>query len=38
MDAGEVIVSSPLDGIHFEAAEHRKLGEAVAARVRDILG
>lgn len=37
MDAGEVIVSSSLDGIHFEAAEHRKLGEAVAARVRDIL-
>lgn len=34
LDAGAVIVSSDLDGIHFEAAEHRKLGLAVAAEVR----
>src|SRR5690349_8049950 len=26
LDAGSVIVSSELDGIHFEAGEHRKLG------------
>jgi hypothetical protein len=28
-----VVASSDLDGIHLEADEHRKLGEAVAARV-----
>jgi lysophospholipase L1-like esterase len=38
LDTGEVIVSSGLDGIHFEASEHRKLGVAVAERVRAILG
>jgi lysophospholipase L1-like esterase len=38
LDAGQVIVLSDLDGIHFEAGEHRKLGEAVAARVRETLG
>jgi len=37
MDTGQVIVSSDLDGIHFEAGQHRKLGQAVAARVREIL-
>jgi lysophospholipase L1-like esterase len=37
-DAGEVIRSSDLDGIHFEAAEHRKLGEAVAREVVRLLG
>jgi lysophospholipase L1-like esterase len=37
LDAGEIIVSSDLDGIHFEAPEHRKLGEAVAARVAALL-
>jgi lysophospholipase L1-like esterase len=30
LDAGETIVSSPLDGVHFDAAEHGKLGRAVA--------
>ncbi len=38
LDASEVIASSDIDGIHLEAAEHRKLGEAVAARVRSDLG
>lgn len=38
LDAGSVIRSSDIDGIHFEAEEHRVLGEAVAARVRRILG
>jgi lysophospholipase L1-like esterase len=37
MDTGQVIVSSDLDGIHFEADQHRKLGQAVAALVREIL-
>jgi lysophospholipase L1-like esterase len=38
LDASEVVVSSDLDGIHLEAGEHRKLGEAVAERVRSTLG
>jgi lysophospholipase L1-like esterase len=38
LDTAEVIVSSPVDGIHFEVEEHRKLGKAVAARVREIFG
>jgi hypothetical protein len=33
LDTASVIVSSDLDGIHFEAGEHRKLGEAVAQLV-----
>jgi lysophospholipase L1-like esterase len=37
LDAGEVIVSSDLDGIHFQAAEHAKLGTAVAREVRRVL-
>lgn len=35
LDTSEVIVSSDLDGIHFEAGEHQKLGEAVAALVKN---
>ena len=31
LDAGEVVRASDRDGIHLEADEHRKLGEAVAA-------
>jgi lysophospholipase L1-like esterase len=38
LDAGRVVVSSDEDGIHLEAAGHRKLGEAVAARTREMLG
>ena len=37
-DTSTVIVSSPLDGIHFEATEHHKLGKAVALEVQKILG
>jgi len=37
LDTGQVIVSSPLDGIHFELGEHRKLGLAVAEKVKEIL-
>jgi len=36
-DASEVIVSSDVDGIHLDPGEHRKLGEAVAERIRRIL-
>jgi lysophospholipase L1-like esterase len=36
-DTSDVIVSSDIDGIHFEASEHQKLGEAVADQVKKIL-
>jgi len=38
LDTVGVIVSSDIDGIHFEVEEHEKLGKAVAARVREIFG
>lgn len=38
IDASDIITSSDLDGIHLEAEEHRKLGEAVAEHVRSALG
>ena len=37
LDTATVVVSSPLDGIHLEAAEHRKLGQAVAAKITELL-
>ncbi|GAK57375.1 lipolytic enzyme, G-D-S-L [Candidatus Vecturithrix granuli] len=37
LDTSEVIVSSDVDGIHFDLDEHRKLGEKVAAIVRTLL-
>lgn len=37
LDTAGVIVSSPLDGIHFEGGEHRKLGKAVAAKVKELI-
>lgn len=37
LDASGIIVSSDVDGIHFDLSEHRKLGEAVAAGVRQML-
>jgi lysophospholipase L1-like esterase len=37
LDTSVVIVSSPLDGIHFEGGEHRKLGKAVAAKVKELI-
>jgi hypothetical protein len=38
LDAGEVVSASERDGIHLEAGEHRKLGEAMAASVKGSLG
>ena len=38
LDAGGIISSSDVDGIHLEADEHRKLGGAVAERVGEMLG
>ena len=37
-DAGSVIVSSEKDGIHFDAEEHRKLGEALTDEVLRLVG
>ena len=37
LDTSEVIVSSDVDGIHFDVDQHRKLGEKVAEIVRKIL-
>jgi lysophospholipase L1-like esterase len=37
LDASEVIASSDVDGIHLDLSEHRKLGRAVAARVRQMV-
>jgi lysophospholipase L1-like esterase len=36
LDAGQVISASDVDGIHLEAGEHMKLGNAVAALVKVI--
>ena len=38
LDTSEVIVSSDVDGIHFDIEEHRKLGESVAAVVKTLSG
>ena len=36
MNAAEIAVPSPADAIHMEAGEHKKLGEAVAKKVKAI--
>jgi lysophospholipase L1-like esterase len=38
LDAGKIISSSPVDGIHFDAREHAKLGNAVADKVMEVFG
>ena len=38
LDTSVMIVSSLVDGIHFEDGEHRKLGEAVAIKVKELIG
>lgn len=38
LDAGKIVNSSQLDGIHLEAKEHRKLGTRIAELIRDELG
>lgn len=37
LDAADVVVPSPVDGVHLDAAGHRKLGRAVARQVKGIL-
>lgn len=36
LDAGGVMAVSPVDGVHFDAGEHGKLGRAVAGALRDM--
>ncbi len=36
-DAGSVVTCSDLDGVHFEAAGHRALGEALAREVKKLV-
>lgn len=38
LDAAQVMTSSERDGIHFEADGHKKLGLAVAEKVKEIFG
>jgi hypothetical protein len=38
LDTSKVIVSSKVDGIHFDASEHGKLGNAVAAKIKELIG
>ena len=37
LDTSEAIVSSDVDGIHFDLEEHRKLGEFVATAVKKLI-
>ncbi|WP_144960670.1 SGNH/GDSL hydrolase family protein [Pseudomonas oryzihabitans] len=36
VDAGEIIQVSPVDGVHFEADQHRRLGEHLVGVVRGL--
>lgn len=36
VDAGEIIQVSPVDGVHFEADQHRRLGEHLVGVVRGV--
>ena len=38
LNAGDVVTSSSLDAIHYEASEHRKLGEHVAVYIMQHFG
>ncbi len=38
LDTSTIVEVSPVDGIHFEASEHRKLGNAVAIKVKELVG
>jgi lysophospholipase L1-like esterase len=38
VDTSKVIVSSQVDGIHFDPGEHAKLGRAVAQKIMELIG
>ena len=37
LDLGAFVTSSPVDGVHFEVEDHRVMGEAIAAALRDLM-
>jgi lysophospholipase L1-like esterase len=37
LDAGSIIRSSDLDGVHFDEGDHRKFGEAVSQAIQSIV-
>lgn len=37
LDAGKVVSSSPIDGVHWEPDQHRRFGDAVSEKIREIL-
>ena len=37
LDAATVVLPSPIDGVHLDASEHRKLGAAVAQSVLELI-
>ncbi len=38
LDAGSIVTSDPLDGIHLDAAAHAALGKAIADKARSMIG
>jgi lysophospholipase L1-like esterase len=38
LDTTAVVVTSQADGIHIEAGQHQRLGEAVAQKVKELIG
>ena len=38
LNAGEIVVTSDIDGVHWDAGAHKKFGAAMAEKVREILG
>ncbi|RKX95686.1 MAG: hydrolase [Spirochaetes bacterium] len=38
LDAGDIVKSSTVDGIHWEKEEHEKFGETVAGKIKEIMG
>jgi hypothetical protein len=37
IDAGAVVKTSDVDGVHLEESEHSKLGKAIALKVKDMM-
>jgi lysophospholipase L1-like esterase len=38
LDAGTIVTSSEVDGIHLDREEHIKLGQAMALKVKELIG
>ena len=38
LNAGDIVSSSPRDGVHLERDQHQKLGAAIAGKIKQILG